>query len=71
MHTRTIAAALMVAFEEAMDRPEDIPHIVSEEFKESASIVKMGGVYDDRTFFIDLDDGSSFRVDVTKTHAPA
>lgn len=71
MHTRTIAALLMASLEEAMDGPDDIPHIVSEEFKESANITIVRGVHDDRTFFIELDNGSAFRVDVTKTHATA
>lgn len=64
MHTRTIAAVLSSCIEEVMDCPEDIPHIVSEHFKESANVTSVSGVFNDGTFYIELDDGTKFRVDV-------
>lgn len=64
MHTRTIAAALMAALEEAMDGPDDIPNIVGTD--ESGDIAELAGIHNEGSFTLTMSDGSTFRVDVVR-----
>lgn len=65
MQKRTIAATLIQLLEEMIeDTPIHEPMIASAG-EEPADVVGISGVFGGGSFFLYLDDGSSFRIDVS------